>query len=210
MDPIDQTVQDSASHGSWAAIAALVVWGLVAALKSDKTPPWLTPPVAYRPLVAFALGQGYAVLELVVHGMPWGSAVVRGVVVAAIAVGGQELGSKLANGAQPPPSAAGVLPLGLLALAVLHSSGCTPQQAQTAANVAKVAAKIGGAVCNMVDKNDKMARFACSIVDEGSSVIGNMSTTEAVDFHRRTAAHFEVEVPIEQADAFARENGGSK
>jgi nitrous oxide reductase accessory protein NosL len=144
-----------------------------------------------------------------VHGMPWGSAVVRGVVVAAIAIGGQELGSKLKNGAPPIPPA-GAAGLGALALVILSSSGCTPHQAQTAASIAKVAAKIGGAVCNMVDKNDKMARFACSIVDEGSSVIGNMSTTEAVDFHRRTAAHFEVEVPIEQADAFARENGGSK
>jgi hypothetical protein len=106
MDPIDQTVQDSASHGSWAAIAALIVWGSVAMLKSERTPPWLTPPPAYRPLVALALGQAYAILELVVHGMPWGSAVVRGIVVAAIAIGGQELGSKLAKGAAVPPGAA--------------------------------------------------------------------------------------------------------
>jgi hypothetical protein len=167
------------------------VWGAVALLKSDKTPSWLTPPVAYRPLVAFALGQGYAVLEAVVHGMPWGSAVVRGVVVAAIAIGGQELGSKLKNGAPPIPPA-GAAGLGALALVILSSSGCTPHQAQTAASIAKVAAKIGGAVCNMVDKNDKTARFVCSLVDEGSSVLGNMSTTEAADFHRRTAAHFEV------------------
>jgi hypothetical protein len=180
MDPIDQTVQDSASHGSWAAIAALVVWGSVAVLKSEQDAA-LAHPAAGVPARSwrFALGQAYAVLELVVHGMPWGSAVVRGVVVAAIAIGGQELGSKL-------------------------------NQAQTAASIAKVAAKIGGAVCNMVDKNDKTARFVCSLVDEGSSVLGNMSTTEAADFHRRTAAHFEVEVPLEQADAFARENGGGQ
>lgn len=103
MDPIDQTVQDSAAKGSWAAIAALVVWAVIALAKSDKTPPWMTPPVAWRPLIAVLLGQVYAVLEAGVHGMPWGSAVVRGFVVAAAAIAGQELKSKLTS---PPAPAA--------------------------------------------------------------------------------------------------------
>ena len=89
-------------------------------------------------------------------------------------------------------------------------ASCTPQQAKTAADAAGAAVRIAGAVCSVVGKTDKAARFACDVVDAGSQVLGNTDTTGAQGYKRPSAAHFEVEVPIEQADAFAKANGGTK
>jgi hypothetical protein len=109
---------------------------------------------------------------------------------------------------KPPPSAVGVLPLGLLAMVFLASqTSCTPEQAKTAASIAT---RIAGAACSLVSKDSKEARFACDVIDEASPVIGNLSTAETSDFHRRTVAHVEVVVPVEQADAFAAANGAAK
>lgn len=109
-----------------------------------------------------------------------------------------------ADAALPP--AAGLLPLALVALLASQTS-CTPEQAKTAASIAT---RIAGAACSLLSKDSKEARFACDVIDEASPVIGNLSTSESADFHRRTVAHVEVVVPVEQADAFAAANGGGK
>jgi hypothetical protein len=106
----------------------------------------------------------------------------------------------------PPPASAGMLPLALVALLASQTS-CTPEQAKTAASIAT---RIADAACSMLSKDSKEARFACDVIDETSPVVGNLSTAETTDFHRRTVAHVEVVVPLEQADAFAAANGGAK
>lgn len=122
MDQVSESIQESASRGEYAAVAALVVWALVALVKRPDIPIPL-PPRA-RPLLALGLGQVYAVLEAVVGGMPWGAAIVRGLVVAAGAIAAHEVGSKLRSApAEKPPSLPPPMPP-LLLLAFL--AGCVP------------------------------------------------------------------------------------
>jgi hypothetical protein len=124
MDPISDTIQESASRGGYAAIAALIVWASIAVIKRDDVP--IPLPPRYRPLLALALGQVYAVLETVVGGMPWGAAVVRGLVVAAGAIAVHEVGSKVrapAEAVKPPSVPPPMPPLLLLCLAL---AGCVP------------------------------------------------------------------------------------
>ncbi len=124
MDPISDTIQESASRGGYAAIAALIVWASIAVIKRDDVP--IPLPPRYRPLLALALGQVYAVLETVVGGMPWGAAVVRGLVVAAGAIAVHEVGSKVrapAEAVKPPSVPPPMPPLLLLGLAL---AGCVP------------------------------------------------------------------------------------
>lgn len=95
-------VQDSASHGGLVGIAALTIWLLIGFLKSDAPLAKSIPlPPRARPLLAVALGQTYAVLEAVLGGIPWGAAIVRGLLASAGAIGFQEVlhGGK---GGEPP------------------------------------------------------------------------------------------------------------
>lgn len=122
MDPITDSIHDSASRGGYAAIAAIAIWAIIALVKRDDIPIPL-PPRA-RPLLALALGQVYAVLEAVVGGMPWGAAVVRGLVVAAGAIATHEVGSKLrAPEVVKPPSVPPPMPPLLL---LVFLAGCVP------------------------------------------------------------------------------------
>ncbi len=123
MDPINTSIQESAARGGYAALAAIVVWAVIAIVKRDDVP--IPLPPRYRPLLALALGQVYAVLEAVVGGMPWGAAIVRGLVVAAGAVAMHEVGSKLrAAPAVKPPSVPPPMPPLLVLLLAL--GGCVP------------------------------------------------------------------------------------
>ena len=88
MDPI---IAEQAGAGRHVAIAAVLVWALVAALKSPAFP--LEIPPRARPWLALVLGQVYAVLAAVVGGVPWGVALVDGLVATTLAVTGQELGA---------------------------------------------------------------------------------------------------------------------
>lgn len=128
---LDDAIQDSAAHGSYAAIAAVLVWLAIKIVKRDDIPIPL-PPRA-RPFVALGLGQVYAVLEAVIGGMPWGAAVVRGLVVAATAIAFHEVGSKL-----PTPK----VPLAVFVLLVgcaspLSGFVATADAAATAGEVAR-------------------------------------------------------------------------
>jgi Mrp family chromosome partitioning ATPase len=91
MDQIDPTIAEQAGAGRHVAIAAVIVWALVAAMKSPAFP--LDIPPKARPWLALALGQVYAVLAAVVGGIPWGAALVDGLVATTLAVTGQELGA---------------------------------------------------------------------------------------------------------------------
>lgn len=227
MDPIDQTVQDSAAKGSRAAITALVIWAVIAIAKSNATPPWMTPPAAWRPLVAVLLGQGYAALEAVVHGMPWGSAVVRGFVVAAAAIAGQEVGSKLTSGGTPaaPADPGGQLPpdfptkpagdarlmLAWAAALCLMLSGCSAFSPAQNATIAAEVPKIANAGCAIAESftDNKFVKFICKVVESGGDgVLSNMSTGPGGVSRSPRVIEVEVLVPKAQAEAFAKENAG--
>lgn len=91
MDEIDSTIAEQAGAGRHVAIAAVIVWALVATLKSPAFP--LQVPPRARPWLALALGQVYAVLAAVVGGVPWGVALVDGLIATTLAVTGQDLGA---------------------------------------------------------------------------------------------------------------------
>lgn len=116
---LSDVIKESAGAGHRVAIAAALVWLLVAVLKSDLVPVDFAPRA--RPYLALGLGQLYALLEAVVGGMSWSAAVVAGLVATVTAIGSQELGAA-AKTPRPPPGAAGLL----LLLAALGgaATGC--------------------------------------------------------------------------------------
>jgi hypothetical protein len=95
---IEQVVKDGVANGSGVAIAAVVVWLLVAYFKSDKFP--VDVPPGLRPFLALGLGQSYAALAAIVGGKPVAEAVIDGVVASGFAVAGQEFGKPLPSAAQ--------------------------------------------------------------------------------------------------------------
>ncbi len=81
---IDALIQLILAH-QWVAVAAFVIGALVRAQKAGKlTLPW-TILARYRPLLALGLGLISGTLEAVIAGTPWSSAIVGGLVSAAIA-----------------------------------------------------------------------------------------------------------------------------
>lgn len=72
------------SQHAWVPLAALVVNLLLRLLKDDTTLP--TIPTRYRFWAAFALGAASGVLDHVMGGTPWRTALVGGLVSAALAV----------------------------------------------------------------------------------------------------------------------------
>ena len=96
-----------------------------------------------------------------------------------------------------------------LPLLALLLAGCTAEQLQQASAAAQVAGTIAGAACRLIEKTSRDARFACAIVDGASDAIGNMSTEGRPAFElARGPVVFEVVVPADQAEDFARKNGG--
>jgi len=231
MQQIDQTVVDAASSGSWVAIAALVVWALIAIAKSSWTPTSWTPPAHLRPLIALGLGEVYGVLEAVVGGMKWGPALVRGFMVAAFAIAGQEIVGKVKDAAgggagsssgQLPPKDGGMwtgagdggsthrAALALAMSLALALSGCgrlTPAQTAT---LGSAVPKIAGAGCEIVQSftDASWVKFLCRVVEGGG--ISNMSTGAPGVDARPRVVEVEVLVPKEQADAFAAANHASQ
>lgn len=99
---------------------------------------------------------------------------------------------------RPPP----MLPLGVLCLFL---SGCSAQDLQAAKSAGSIAVTIANTLCSVIGPSTKGTRFACKVVDAGSSVLGNMSSDERETFVRRApGASFEVDVPAEQVDDFAK------
>lgn len=128
IEVIDQTIIESASKGEWVPVIAFVTWLLVAAIKSDRFPVDI-PPRA-RPIVAVVLAQVLASAQAIMGGISWRGAVLSGVVAAALAIAGQELGSSTKSGATksplPPPTA--ILLLALLGGApVVSGCGLSPR-----------------------------------------------------------------------------------
>jgi len=85
---MDALLTAVSSH-SWLAVSALVIGLLVRLLKSDTWGPTL--PAKYRPWAALALGCASAVLEKVMAGASWQTALVDGLGSALAAVAGHDL-----------------------------------------------------------------------------------------------------------------------
>ena len=119
MDELNSLTVESASKGSWVAIAALVIWLFIRVLKSDSVP--VSIPAPWRPVLAVGLGQAFAVLSSVVGGLSWPAAVVSGLVAAAGAIGSQEVGGAVKTVAKPPGP-------GMLLALTLVLCGCGAQE----------------------------------------------------------------------------------
>lgn len=110
------------------------------------------------------------------------------------------------NGSAPPGIGLSVLALCLLASG--PATGCTPQQRR---DVASAVASIAGAICDAANSDDRNVTFVCRVVKTGADVLSNMGTGEpgvAVPVDE-VSEPFEVVVPKEQAEEFARKHGGA-
>ena len=119
---ISESVKGSAERGEWVGVATLVIWLLIAFLKSDRFPLDVSPRA--RVFLAVGLGQVYAIGEAVIGGMPWGAAIVRGVITSAMTVFAQEV---LFGGKERKPggATAGAGAVGVLMLVlVTFVAGC--------------------------------------------------------------------------------------
>lgn len=196
------TIQDSAANGDRVAIAAVTVWALIAIVKRPEVPIPL-PPRA-RPFLALGLGQVYGVLEAVVGGMAWRSALLRGLVVACAAIAAHEIASK-AKGPTDPPSVPPVVMSSLVLAMALLLTSCTPFERAQARTIGVPIARVIGAVCERVASTtgDPWVDFSCSIVRAAGDVLGNMDTRgDKPEGPAPEPVTFTVRVPAEQADAF--------
>lgn len=157
MEQIDSTLVESASKGSWVAVAALVTWALIAAMKSDRIP--INIPPRARPIIALVLGQVFAVLSAVMGGVSWPAAVVSGVAAAAFAIAGQEIGSaaKPTIAKIPPPSVplatiGGFLLLCLVLMVLGVGCGLSPRH---------VAAESALGVTDVLEEAEPQIRSQC-------------------------------------------------
>ena len=100
MEQLNQLTVESASKGSWVAIAAICIWLFIRVLKSDSIP--VSIPAPWRPILAVGLGQAFAVLSAVLGGLSWPAAVLSGLAAAYGAVGTQEVGGAAKDVAKPP------------------------------------------------------------------------------------------------------------
>lgn len=73
----------------WIAASAILIGAIVRLAKTDTVLP-VDIPAKWRPLLAVALGQLSAVLEHLAAGVPWGTAVVDGVIASIVAILGHE------------------------------------------------------------------------------------------------------------------------
>jgi hypothetical protein len=85
---------------------------------------------------------------------------------------------------------------------VIVMGGCTPE----AKSAADVGIKIAGAACALIGKDNKFAKFACDVIDAGSSVIAKDGTGAQPYERPKAPAHFEIEVPIAEAEQFAKDH----
>lgn len=123
----------------------------------------------------------------------------------------------LTKSVPPPPTAASLLPLVCVALA-LHASGCTPQQAkdaQTAASVAlEHAPEVIGGACEIAELlgGGKTARVICKVLQSGGDgVMHDMSSGPgSVEARPPKYASFSIIMTREEAEAFVAKNGGAK
>lgn len=136
---LSDSVKGSAERGEWVGVAALVIWVLITFLKSKYFPVDVSPRA--RVYLALGFGQVYGVFEAVVNGMPWGSALVRGVITSASTIFIQEVmhGGKDEQQQAPKVSLSSTGAIGGALLMVVMLLGCTDY------------VKIGAVVANQVD-----------------------------------------------------------
>lgn len=125
----------------------------------------------------------------------------------------------LTKSVPPPPSAAGVLPLGLLVLA-LYSSGCTPVTSGGSGSVdaskIDVPEVVGGAcsiaelVAGVFGKGSDQVKVVCKVLQGGTGALANMSTgPSGVEARPPSYATVEFVMPRDQAEKFVARNGGA-
>lgn len=91
MDDVIKQAADLFSRHAWVPLAALVIHVVVRMSKSDSWPPWFTITPRARAWLALGLGIFSGVLDAVVNGVSWQSAIVGGIISALIAIGGHDL-----------------------------------------------------------------------------------------------------------------------
>lgn len=86
----------------WLALSAVVLGGVVRALKSDTRLP-VQVPAEWRPWLAFGLGQIAALLQLVVGGATWRDALTTAIGAPLLAICGHWLGIEVLRGGKEVP-----------------------------------------------------------------------------------------------------------
>lgn len=106
----------------------------------------------------------------------------------------------LVKSVPPPSSAAGVLPILLLALLATQHTACAELK-----QAGKVAAPmLGSVLCSLISTDAKNARMAChEAVDIGSGALENLGTNGGSTFERAPKSiDYVSEVPIDDVAAF--------
>lgn len=185
----------------WVPLAAIVIGLVVRLLKSDTKLP--TVPPRARIWLVFGLGIVSGVLEHVVAGKTWTSAIVGGAVSAVLAIvghesiiaslrGGKELviPGLIIPGARPSPNAPPSIPppgAAALLLALGFFLGCSPSRAQARGTVLATAeaVKIGDKLCADValEQNDLPLARTCEQAygDARSAVVAAAEGVDAWD-----------------------------
>ncbi len=219
-DKIDHTAHESASNGSYAVLAMLVIYYAIKFLKRPDVP--IPMPPRARPFVALGLAHAYGITEAVVAGLNWKAAITKSFIVGAIPVAANEwwthakkkkpeptdVDDLLPPSSGPrlslppdPPKPPPLPPVAFVLLALL--TGCA--EFHQAKPLIAAFAKIGGAVCERIAEREGSAdaRFSCQVVKDAGDTIGNMGTEPGGPSAAPTISEpFEVVVPVEQADAF--------
>ncbi len=85
--PLLIELEDLAQREAWIPLCALLIGVLVRLLKSPRVPGWLgNIPHKMRPMLAVVLGVLSSGLDRVAHGTPWRTALISGLLSAAVAV----------------------------------------------------------------------------------------------------------------------------
>lgn len=134
---LSDSVKGSAERGEWVGVAALLIWVLISFLKSKYFPLDVSPRA--RVYLALGFGQLYGVFEAVVNGMPWGAAIVRGVITSASTIFIQEVMFGGKDGDKPKVLVSGAGGIGGILLMLALLLGCTDY------------VKAGAIVANQVD-----------------------------------------------------------
>lgn len=87
----------------WLALSALIIGALVRIMKSETfAGPLARIPAKWRPVIALGLGITSGVIDAIVNGTKWQTAVVSGLISATIAISAHEVGIEtLRNGKEP-------------------------------------------------------------------------------------------------------------
>lgn len=116
---------DDVSGHKWLPLAVVVISYLVS-LTNDWSKFPVTVPDRWKPVVALALGQAYAVLSATAGGTPWKLAVRDGVIAAFVTMGAYDVVVKALYGDKPIPRWLAWLSLGKMDHPAIAKKVTTP------------------------------------------------------------------------------------